>query len=73
MIPRVIQGANVKLEGGEGVASLFARFDGRMYQSAWEPTLAELEALNAGGSVVLLIVGQAHPCVAVAVTAPAAE
>ena len=35
--------------------------DGNIYQSAWEPTPAELAALNAGGSIVLSIVGGQPP------------
>lgn len=32
--------------------------------SAWEPTPAELALLNAGGHVILAIVGEVHPPVA---------
>lgn len=35
--------------------------------SAWEPTPAELAALNAGAKIVLTIIGQAHPPVALTV------
>lgn len=31
--------------------------DGNVYESAWEPTPAELAMLNAGGSILLRIVG----------------
>jgi hypothetical protein len=40
-----------------------------VWQSAWEPTPAELALLNAGGSVVLSIVG-GQPPVALSVEAP---
>lgn len=39
-------------------------------QSAWTPDLAELAALNAGGSVILTIYGYAHPPVSVDVSLP---
>lgn len=43
--------------------------------SFWKPTADELAALNAGGSVVLIVraAGQQHPVVALAVTSDATE
>jgi hypothetical protein len=38
--------------------------------SLWEPTPEELECLNAGGKVRLIVVGTAHPPVAVSVDLP---
>lgn len=35
--------------------------DGNVWESAWEPTPAELAALNAGGSVLLRVVGGQPP------------
>ncbi len=35
--------------------------DIQVFSSAWEPTPAELKALNAGGSVILTIVGGQPP------------
>jgi hypothetical protein len=40
--------------------------------SAWEPTPAELEALNNGGKVYLRVVGHGHPPVMVYALGPAA-
>lgn len=40
--------------------------------SAWEPTPAELAALNAGGKVYLRVVGTEHPPVMVYALGPAA-
>lgn len=42
-------------------------------ESAWEPTPAELAALNAGGKVYLRIVGSGHPPVMVYVLGPAGD
>jgi hypothetical protein len=42
-------------------AHLAVRRSGSVYQSAWEPTPRELAILNAGGSVVLSIVGGQPP------------
>jgi hypothetical protein len=36
--------------------------------SAWEPTPAELEAINAGASIQLWIAGTGHPVVSLAVS-----
>ena len=41
-------------------------------ESAWEPTPAELAALNAGGSIILGVVG-GQPPVMLSVEAPPAE
>lgn len=42
-------------------------------ETAWTPTPAELEALNAGASVVLRILGTTHPPVMVYVGNPPGE
>ncbi len=42
-------------------------------ESAWEPTPAELAALNAGGKVVLRVVGTAHPPVMVYALGPSPD
>ncbi len=42
-----------------------------VWQSAWEPTPAELAALNAGGSIVLSIVGGQPPVALSVEAAPA--
>jgi hypothetical protein len=42
-------------------APLAVRHVGNIYESAWEPTPDELAALNAGGSVVLRVVGSQPP------------
>lgn len=39
--------------------------------SAWQPTPDELDALNAGASVILFVTGSAHPPVALVVGEPA--
>jgi hypothetical protein len=41
--------------------------------SCWEPTPAELEALNNGGKVYLRIVGTGHPPVMVYALGPATQ
>jgi hypothetical protein len=41
--------------------------------SAWEPTPAELEAINAGGSIQLWISGTGHPVVSLTVDAVESE
>jgi hypothetical protein len=40
---------------------LHVRIDGNSCQSAWRPTPDELAALNAGGSVILEIIGVQPP------------
>lgn len=40
---------------------LAVRIEGNVFLSAWEPTPDELAALNAGGSVILSIVGGQPP------------
>jgi hypothetical protein len=45
--------------------------DGNVWESAWEPTPAELAALNAGGSVLLRVVGGQPPVMLL--VEPAAE
>ncbi len=42
-------------------------------ESAWEPTPAELEALNNGGKVYLRIVGVQHPPVMLYALGPASK
>jgi hypothetical protein len=42
-------------------ARLWVRVVEGAWQSAWEPTPAELEMLNAGGSVVLSVIGGQPP------------
>lgn len=39
-----------------------------LLQSAWKPDAAELEALNHGSAVVLMIFGRGHPPVSLSVT-----
>jgi len=46
------------------------RDPGNRLLSAWTPTQDELAALNAGGSVILSVVGTGHPPVWIAVVAP---
>jgi hypothetical protein len=41
------------------------------FASAWEPTPEELAALNAGGKIILTVLGQLqHPVVSIGVSAP---
>lgn len=40
---------------------------GPVMASAWQPTDAELERLNAGASVILTVCGAAHPPVSIGV------
>ena len=42
---------------------------GAMWESAWEPTPAELALLNAGGSIHLFVSANRHPVVAMSVHA----
>lgn len=51
---------------------LAVRVVDNIWQSAWEPTPAELAALNAGGSVILSVVG-GQPPVALGVEAALKE
>lgn len=69
MIPKRIAGANVVMGPPEGwddarqgkcLQLHVLRNNGRCY-SAWEPTPAELEALNIGASVILSVVGGQPP------------
>lgn len=68
MIPKVIAGATHwlrkpdewKQEDGS-CAALAVRVDGGVYASAWEPTPAEMALLNAGGRVVLRVLGGQPP------------
>jgi len=49
-------------EGRHGKCSqLWVRLDGGIFQSAWEPTPGELALLNAGGKVILSVVGHQPP------------
>lgn len=41
--------------------------DSPAMQTAWEPTPAELAALNAGAKVILTVMGTAHPPVMIEV------
>lgn len=70
MIPKRISGANLNLGAPKGwepekdgnCIHLAVRLvDGNIYQSAWEPSPDELAALNAGGSIVLSVVGGQPP------------
>lgn len=68
MIPKRIPGANIILRppkahgpSGDHVAELAARVDGEVIMSAWEPTPDELAALNAGGLVILQVLGPQPP------------
>jgi hypothetical protein len=80
MIPRRIQNATHALgapldwdsEKHGNCVRLWVRAEGGTYASAWEPTPDELDALNAGGSVVLTIVG-GQPPVALHVETPETE
>lgn len=65
MIPRVIIGANAQFGPPDGWDTardghchvINARREDNRISTAWEPTPAELAALNAGGSIVLTVVG----------------
>jgi hypothetical protein len=61
MIAKRIAGANRLFgppPGHEQTCShLAVRIDGDLFQSAWEPTPAELAILNAGGHVILSVKG----------------
>lgn len=69
MIPRRIAGANTKFGPPEGwdtevnghCGNLHARRESGLVETAWEPTPDELAALNAGGSVILTVVGGLPP------------
>lgn len=76
MIPKRIDGAthlmtappDWEAEKNGPCGSLAIRVVDNVFQSAWEPTPAELDALNRGGSIVLSIVG-GQPPVALSVEA----
>jgi hypothetical protein len=84
MIPRRIQNSTHRLgappdwatQTGDNCVALHARRvteDGLViFESAWEPTPAEIEAINAGGSIVLRVVG-GQPPVALYVESPTPE
>ncbi len=69
MISRRITGATNRLgapaswdpERDGNCAHLWVRIVGNGCESAWEPTPEELAALNAGGSVVLRVIGGQPP------------
>jgi hypothetical protein len=69
MIPRRIANATHYLGAPKGwnpetdgaCGHLAVRVVGNVWESAWEPTPAELAALNAGGSVILRVVGGQPP------------
>ena len=69
MIPRRIANANLYMGAPEGwkpeddgdCIHLAVRSDGRIFQSAWEPTPSEIAAINAGASIVLSVVGGQPP------------
>jgi hypothetical protein len=70
MMPRRIQNATHSLGAPKdwdkargNCVSLWVRAFPDFFESAWEPTPDELAALNAGGSVILRVVG-GHPPVA---------
>lgn len=81
MIPKRIAGATHNLGPPPGMTAeqcsrLFVRIEmttlGPVAYSAWEPTPAELEALKAGGHVLLGVVG-GQPPVILSVEPPAAS
>lgn len=69
MIPKRIRGATHYLGAPKGwepdkdgtCGHLAVRVDENVWQSAWEPTPRELAMLNAGGSIVLSVVGGQPP------------
>ena len=81
MIPRHITGATLRFCApagwDEATQGPCGRLDvrvqpGNVCESAWEPTPAELAALNAGASVILSVVG-GQPPVMLYVEAPPSE
>ena len=78
MIPARIEGATIMYGAPEGwdeargglCGVLPVRQEPPYLLSAWPPLPEELAALNAGGSVLLHIVGSAHPVVALCVSNP---
>lgn len=78
MLPIRIYGATHAFKAPEGwdeqkngrCGEIAVRRDGVMLQTAWEPTPFELQVLNAGGSVVLTVFGDALPPVALTVELP---
>ncbi len=78
MIPKRISGATHYLGAPKGwkpetdgnCEHLAVRFDGTISESAWEPTPAELAALNAGASVVLRVAGGQPPAMIYVDTCP---
>ena len=81
MIPRRIAGATHHLGAPQGwdeatqgpCKRLHVRVSPEgVCESAWEPTPAELAALNGGGSIILGVVG-GQPPVMLSVEAPPAE
>lgn len=79
MIPMRIAGATAYLGAPKGwkpdddgkCVHLAVRQVGNVFESAWEPTPAELALLNAGGSIVLRVVGGQPPVMLVVEPAPA--
>lgn len=82
MLPGRIKGANAELKQPRDwnttvqgkVVSLHVRKAttnaGPVMQSAWLPTLDEIEALRAGAPVHITVVGTAHPPIGVSVGEP---
>lgn len=78
MIPRRIQGTTHYLGAPKGwtpeisghCGHLAVRQDGPAFESVWEPTPDEIEAIIQGGSVILRVFG-GQPPVALYVEAPA--
>lgn len=67
MIPLRIEGADCIMRGNSPeVRDLHIRRIDGCSVSRWEPTPAELDTLNAGGSVELWIMGQQPPVMLVA-------
>jgi hypothetical protein len=70
MLPLRIEGANVIFKGPEGVSDLHVMVVDGCCVSRWELTPHELELLNRGGSVELMVVG-IQPIVSLSVSEPA--
>lgn len=72
MINGAIEGATRQLVGPDGsnVRPLLIKDVAGCMVSAWHPTPAELEAINAGAPILLWISGALHPPVAVSVGEP---
>lgn len=75
MLPKAIEGTTRRIGKSQGYLGLCVKDTSLengtpVMLTAWEPTPADLVALNAGGTVYLWVLGTAHPPVMLTVEPP---